>query len=87
MPRIPIVNNVAFVRTGCAQALGEKRYEVVEIVDGIEAPERYVGNNPDVVLMDIIMSHTDGMTALRRLMDSPATRYCLYKKEVCETCQ
>ncbi|HEY91890.1 MAG TPA: response regulator [Dehalococcoidia bacterium] len=69
MPRIPIVDGAAFVRTRCEQALGEKGYELVEVVDGTGMLERYVDNHPDAVFMDIIVSHMGGMTAPRRLLE------------------
>ncbi|MGH2498593.1 MAG: response regulator transcription factor [Candidatus Limnocylindria bacterium] len=75
--RLLIVDDHALVRSGLRAILeSESDVEVVgEATDGDEALERTQDLLPDIVLMDIKMGDTDGVTATRRIRDSvPSTR-------------
>ncbi|HUG55577.1 MAG TPA: response regulator transcription factor [Candidatus Limnocylindrales bacterium] len=75
--RLLIVDDHALVRSGLRAILeSESDFEVVgEATDGDEALERTQDLLPDIVLMDIRMGETDGVTATRRIRDSvPSTR-------------
>lgn len=71
--RVLIVDDDPLVRTGLGLLLGgAPDVQVVgEATDGDEAPEAVDRHSPDVVLMDIRMSRTDGLTAARQLLQSP----------------
>lgn len=43
--------------------------------NGREAVEKAVSEAPDLVILDIMMPETDGLTALRQLKQSEATRH------------
>ena len=75
--RLLIVDDHALVRSGLRAILdGEDGIEVVgEATNGREALERTQELLPDIVLMDIRMGDSDGVTATRRIRDSvPSTR-------------
>lgn len=77
MIRVVIVDDQALVREGLRALLG--RADDIEVVgeatDGNDAVRVVERTEPDVVLMDIRMPGTDGITATRRILGaSPSTR-------------
>jgi len=66
MIRVLVVDDQAIVREGLISMLSpEPDITVVgQAQDGDEALERAIALTPDIVLMDVRMPHTDGLTAL-----------------------
>ena len=75
MIRVAVVDDEALVRSGLTLLLRlEPDIDVVgEAGDGATAVALVRREQPDVVLMDIRMPRTDGLTATRTLMADPAT--------------
>ena len=75
MIRVAVVDDEALVRSGLKLLLRlEPDMDVVgEAADGETAVVLVRSERPDVVLMDIRMPRTDGLTATRTLMADPAT--------------
>lgn len=76
-PRVVLIDDDALVRTGLRMMLGGP--DGVDVVaegdDGDTAVELVGKHQPDVVLMDIRMARTDGLTATRELLASwPETK-------------
>ncbi|MBB4665109.1 response regulator [Conexibacter arvalis] len=72
-----IVDDHPVVRDGLRGIFsGDERFEVLgEAADGAAAVERALTLAPDVVLMDLRMPGTDGVTAIRRLAETaPSVR-------------
>ena len=71
--RVLLVDDDALVRAGLTMMLdGANGIEVVgEAADGGEVPAAVDAHAPDVVLMDLRMPRTDGITATRRLRARP----------------
>jgi DNA-binding NarL/FixJ family response regulator len=71
--RVLLVDDDALVRAGLTMMLdGANGIEVVgEAADGGEVPGAVDAHAPDVVLMDLRMPRTDGITATRRLRARP----------------
>jgi two-component system chemotaxis response regulator CheB len=67
--RVLVVDDSAFARRVIRQALeAEPRVEVVGLAaDGLEALEKIAALSPDVVTLDLIMPHLDGLGVLREL--------------------
>jgi len=63
-----LVDDTKFMRMMLSNILKEKGYEIVaEAEDGLEAIELYKKYNPDLVTMDVIMPHMDGIEAVRNI--------------------
>jgi DNA-binding NarL/FixJ family response regulator len=75
--RVAIADDHAVVRQGLRTFLElQEDMEVVgEAVDGADAVDLVERTGPDVVLLDLVMPHVDGIEATRRIRErSPATR-------------
>lgn len=68
--RIGIVNDVALAREALRRVvLATAEHEVAWMAtDGAEAVAMARGDRPDLVLMDLLMPHVDGVEATRRIM-------------------
>ena len=53
--------------------LQREGYEVVTANNGAEALEKVATEKPDLVIMDVMMPEMDGLQALQKLKDDPAT--------------
>lgn len=72
---IIVADDHEVVRTGLASLLKDSEIEIVsEASDGDQAVDQTLKHSPDVVLMDIRMAETDGLSALERIRkESPQT--------------
>lgn len=55
--------------------LEEEGYEIVTAKDGSEALEKIKLENPDLVILDLLMPHVDGFAVMDMLMDSRYERW------------
>jgi two-component system, chemotaxis family, protein-glutamate methylesterase/glutaminase len=71
--RVLVVDDSAFARKVLRQALdSQPGIEVVGIAaDGLEALEKIAALKPDVVTLDLVMPHLDGVGVLRELATQP----------------
>lgn len=51
-----------------------KGYEVVHVPDGSLAVEKCISENPDLVLLDIVLPGTSGLDILKELRERPETK-------------
>ena len=56
------------------ELLEPQGYKIVTAVDGQEALEEFARNQPDLVLLDIMMPRVDGVEVCRRLKKNPESR-------------
>ena len=54
--------------------LQSHEYEVITAVDGEEALEKAVGENPRLIVLDVILPKKNGFQVCRQLKTSPATQ-------------
>jgi two-component system response regulator MprA len=67
MARILIVDDEPAVREALNGSLTFEGYETAVASDGAEALERIEKDQPDLVVLDVLMPRMDGLTACRRL--------------------
>lgn len=74
--KVLVADDHEVVRSGLASLLKDTDIKIVaEAADGNAAVEQTLKHQPDVVLMDIRMPETDGLTALEQIRGkSPTTR-------------
>ena len=74
MARILIVDDASFMRGTLKYIVETAQHSVVGVGrDGGEALKLYTQLKPDLVLMDILMEGTDGLTALKTIREEDTT--------------
>ena len=73
MARILIVDDQEDIRLALSITLRDAGHAVYEAANGAEAIEEAIAQQPDLVLMDVMMPVMDGFSALRALKEQPAT--------------
>lgn len=66
-PRVMIVDDAALVRLFCRRTLEEADYEVDEALNGLEAFEKLLVSEADLLLVDVNMPKMDGISFIARL--------------------
>jgi len=72
--RILVVDDDLLIRTYLSDTLELFGYEVVMAADGDEALAKVQSDNPDLILLDIMMPKRNGTEVARELKGNPATR-------------
>ena len=72
--KILVVDDEAYIREFLHTVLTEEGYEVLTASDGQEALPVAVKEQPDLILLDIMMPNLDGMETCKRLRERPTTR-------------
>lgn len=73
--RILVVDDIATNRMVLRAKLAASYYEVVQAENGTEALEKTKSEQPDLILLDILMPDIDGYEVCRRLKADPATAH------------
>ena len=73
MAKVLVVDDERGIRELLSDKLAEAGHEVIEAGDGQTALERAWQESPDVILLDVLMPVMDGLQALARLRQDPAT--------------
>lgn len=68
--KILIADDEAEIRDVLRLYLEKDGYEVVEATDGVEAMEKIQNENPDLVILDIMMPGLDGYRVLRNIREN-----------------
>ena len=67
--RVLVAEDDKSVRDSLVRALTFEGYDVITAEDGAEALMAVVDSQPDVIVLDVLMPHVDGLTACRRLRE------------------
>lgn len=73
MPTILVVDDEKDIRDLIALNLGREGFEVLEAADGLQAVALARAKEPDLVILDIMMPHQDGIAAFRQLREDSRT--------------
>ena len=73
-PKILVVDDTPKNVKLLADLLGVKGYQVVTAASGPEALERVEAENPDLVLLDVVMPEMSGYEVCRQIRESESTR-------------
>ncbi len=73
MPKILLVDDEELNRDFLVRRLQKRGYEVTTAVNGADACEKVLSENPDLVLMDVSMPVMDGLEATRLIKADSAT--------------
>ncbi len=65
--RVLVVEDDRSVREAVERALSFEGYEVLTARDGAEALSAVMNEQPDVIVLDVMMPHIDGLEAARRI--------------------
>ncbi len=70
MARVMVVDDAVFMRMTIRKMIELEGYEVVgEAGNGVEAVQKYMEAQPDVVMLDITMPEMNGIDALKRIKE------------------
>jgi DNA-binding response OmpR family regulator len=74
MSKILIVEDDQDLRDVYRDIFTDQQFEVATAVDGNDAMAKVLAFAPDVILLDLIMPHTDGFQLLQQLKANEATK-------------
>ena len=74
MRKILLVDDEELNRDFLLRRLEKRGFQVTIAVDGLQACEKVLTDQPDLVLMDVNMPGMDGLQATRQIKADPATR-------------
>ncbi len=70
--KVLIVDDARFMRAVLRDILQSLGFQVIEAESAAQALEVYKAQRPDLVTMDIVLPDTDGISALKRIMEVDA---------------
>ncbi|HEY68542.1 MAG: two-component system response regulator [Chloroflexi bacterium] len=73
MPKILVVEDERDIRDLIGFTLRFAGFEVVSVVNGLEALEKAPRERPDLIILDVRMPKMTGYEVCRRLKENPAT--------------
>lgn len=71
--KILVIEDEATLQKALTEVLEQADYEVFSALDGEKGWDLAVEENPDLILLDIILPKMDGFEVLRNLKGDPAT--------------
>ncbi|MFT7507492.1 MAG: CheY-like chemotaxis protein [Acidimicrobiales bacterium] len=72
--KILIIEDEKSLGKVASNKLQSEGFEVLVLPDGVDALEVIQSENPDLVLLDLIMPHVDGFTVLKTIKENPDLR-------------
>ena len=73
-PLVLVVDDQDSARQGLMKLLSHEGYSVTSATNGADAMEAVVREEPDLILMDVVMPELNGFDTCRQLKSQPATR-------------
>ena len=73
--RVLVVDDIEQNRRLLNDKLRNEYFHVIQAVDGLDAIDKALAEEPDVILMDIMMPKMNGIDACRQLKNDPRTEH------------
>ncbi|MFZ4686092.1 MAG: response regulator, partial [Hyphomonadaceae bacterium] len=73
--RVLVVDDIEQNRKLLSDKLKNEYFHVITAVDGEDGVEKALAEEPDVILMDIMMPRLNGIDACRKLKNDPRTEH------------
>ena len=73
MTKVLVIDDEAPIRLLCRVNLEAEKMDVLEASDGASGLEQARGQQPDVILLDVMMPGVDGWQIAEQLLDDPRT--------------
>ena len=74
MTKILVVDDTPSTRQLISGYLEKSGYEVIEALNGKDALEKAIDNQPDIVITDVVMPEMNGFELCRSLKKNPVTQ-------------
>lgn len=74
MPTILIVDDEEDMRSMIAEMLNKEGFTLLQAANGLEALEKAKSENPDLIVLDLMMPDRDGISVCKDLRDHKTTR-------------
>ena len=75
MQKILVIEDDKFLRELIVQKLLKEGYEIVEAVEGEEGIKKVTEENPDIILLDIILPGMDGFEVLKKIKEDKKVQH------------
>lgn len=75
MKKVMIIDDATTIRKTFEAYIKEFGFEMMGCENGIDAIEKVVDFNPDIIFCDIMMPEMDGYSTIALLRSNPATRH------------
>ena len=73
MARVLIVDDSLFQRRNVRRILQDEGHEILEAADGADALKIIASDDPDYIVLDLLMPNVDGISVLESLRDSASS--------------
>ncbi|MBE9567523.1 MAG: response regulator [Proteobacteria bacterium] len=75
MAKILVVDDSPTILAGTTKILASAGHEVIQAEGGVQAIEMANSDNPDLILMDVVMPDMNGFQTTRKLTTTPETKH------------
>ena len=75
MQKILVIEDDKFLRELIVQKLLKEGYEIAEAVDGEDGIKKVTEDNPDLILLDIILPGIDGFEVLKKIKEDKKVQH------------
>jgi len=75
MAKILVVDDSPTMLSGTTKILASAGHDVVQAANGAEGIEKASSDNPDIIIMDVVMPDINGFQATRKITTTPETKH------------
>ena len=75
MAKILVVDDSPTILAGTTKIITSGGHDVIQAESGAQAIEKATSDNPDVIIMDVVMPDMNGFQATRKLTSTPETQH------------